>query len=181
MELHWGESSSTSGLKNSWTSIGWGNYTPWNEQQFGTWKIGWASRKERRTCLPTIHDFFRCYDMGVSKNSGTPKSSMSIGFSIINHPFWGTPVFGKRKFQGGVTYFQSTQNCGGFIEEYAASSFRVEALKDDPQVIMETWIYNRWDKRVVRVVWGVRGWWIRQKLKIIRTKQRVGLLPKKQG
>ena len=29
-------------------------------------------------------------DMGVSKNSGTPKSSILIGFSIINHPFWGT-------------------------------------------------------------------------------------------
>ena len=27
--------------------------------------------------------------MGVSKNWGTPKSSILIGFSIINHPFWG--------------------------------------------------------------------------------------------
>ena len=26
----------------------------------------------------------------VSENSGTPKSSILIGFSIINHPFWGT-------------------------------------------------------------------------------------------
>ena len=24
-----------------------------------------------------------------------PKSSILIGFSIINHPFWGTPIFGK--------------------------------------------------------------------------------------
>ena len=31
--------------------------------------------------------------MGVSKNNGTPKSSILIGFSIINHPFWGTPLF----------------------------------------------------------------------------------------
>ena len=31
--------------------------------------------------------------MGVSKNSGTPKSSILIGFSIINHPFWGTPIY----------------------------------------------------------------------------------------
>ena len=30
--------------------------------------------------------------MGVSKNGGTPKSSILIGFSIINHPFWGTPT-----------------------------------------------------------------------------------------
>ena len=33
--------------------------------------------------------------MGVSKNSGTPKSSIIIGFSIINHPFWGTLIFGN--------------------------------------------------------------------------------------
>ena len=26
--------------------------------------------------------------MGVSKNRGTPKLSIFIGFSIINHPFW---------------------------------------------------------------------------------------------
>ena len=33
--------------------------------------------------------------LGVSKNSGTPKSSILIGFSIINHPFWGTPILGN--------------------------------------------------------------------------------------
>ena len=50
------------------------------------------------------HPYFTGYDfipyiysnfMGVSKNSGTPKSSILIGFSIINHPFWGTPIFGN--------------------------------------------------------------------------------------
>ena len=34
-------------------------------------------------------------DMGVSENSGTPKSSILIGFSIINHPFLGTSIFGN--------------------------------------------------------------------------------------
>jgi len=33
--------------------------------------------------------------MGVSENSGTPKSSILIGFSILNHPLWGTPIFGS--------------------------------------------------------------------------------------
>jgi len=33
--------------------------------------------------------------MDVSENSVTPKSSILIGFSIINHPFWGTPIFGN--------------------------------------------------------------------------------------
>ena len=32
--------------------------------------------------------------MDVSENSGTPKSSILIEFSIINHPFWGTTIFG---------------------------------------------------------------------------------------
>ena len=35
------------------------------------------------------------HDMGVSKNRGTPKSSILIGFSITNHPFWGIPIFGN--------------------------------------------------------------------------------------
>ena len=34
--------------------------------------------------------------MDVSENNGTPKSSILIGFSIINHPFGGnTPIFGN--------------------------------------------------------------------------------------
>ena len=33
--------------------------------------------------------------MDVSENNGTPKSSILIGFSIINHPFWGTPILGN--------------------------------------------------------------------------------------
>ena len=33
--------------------------------------------------------------MAVSKNRGTPKSSILIGLSLINHPFWGTTIFGS--------------------------------------------------------------------------------------
>ena len=34
--------------------------------------------------------------VGVSKNrGGPPKSSILIGFSIINHPFWGITIFGS--------------------------------------------------------------------------------------
>ena len=33
--------------------------------------------------------------MDVSENSGTRKSSILVGFSIISHPFWGTPIFGN--------------------------------------------------------------------------------------
>ena len=40
-----------------------------------------------------------CTHMDVSENNGTPKSSILIGFSIINHPFWGTPIFGNTHIQ----------------------------------------------------------------------------------
>ena len=36
----------------------------------------------------------------ASKNRGTPKSSILIGFSTINHPFWGTPIFGNTYIAG---------------------------------------------------------------------------------
>ena len=36
--------------------------------------------------------YYYSYYMGVSENGGTPKSSILIRFSIINHPFWGTPI-----------------------------------------------------------------------------------------
>ena len=36
-----------------------------------------------------------CMDMDVSKNSGTPQNPILMGFSIINHPFWGRPIFGN--------------------------------------------------------------------------------------
>ena len=42
--------------------------------------------------------------MGVSENNGTPKSSILIGFSIINHLFWGTFIFGNTHIRINVTY-----------------------------------------------------------------------------
>ena len=46
--------------------------------------------------IPKRSRLQNCQDyMSVSENSGTPKSSILIGFSIINHPFWGTPIFGN--------------------------------------------------------------------------------------
>ena len=37
--------------------------------------------------------------MGVSKNNGTPKLSILIGFSTINHPFWVLyPYFWKHSY-----------------------------------------------------------------------------------
>ena len=45
--------------------------------------------------------------MGVSKNRGkNPKSSILIGFSIINHPFWGTPIFGNTHIGIIINHYQ---------------------------------------------------------------------------
>ena len=36
--------------------------------------------------------FFYIAHVDVSENSATPKSSILIGFSITNDPFWGTTI-----------------------------------------------------------------------------------------
>ncbi len=47
----------------------------------------WDNRPEmRKSCWVSL---------GVSKNRGTPKSSILIGFSLVNHPFRGTSIFGN--------------------------------------------------------------------------------------
>ena len=53
----------------------------------------WHMKNVKMTCSfiewkPSL----RVPDMDVSKNSGTPKSSILMGFSIINHPLW-VPLF----------------------------------------------------------------------------------------
>ena len=55
--------------------------------------------------------------MGVSKNNGTPKSSTFIGFSIINHPFWGTIIFGNTHINmGGDSRFSYVIVDPGILE-----------------------------------------------------------------
>ena len=49
--------------------------------------------------------------MGVSQNSSTPKSSFSIGFSIINHPFWGNPIFGNIHICIQIYIYKHIQSC----------------------------------------------------------------------
>ena len=39
------------------------------------------------------------------KNRGTPKSSILIGFPIINHPFWGISIFGNTPMSNGYRWF----------------------------------------------------------------------------
>ncbi len=60
--------------------------------RFPLWESGWFF---------SIPSFSIQKHMDVSKNSGgPPKSSIWIGFSLINHPFWGTIIFGNTHMLG---------------------------------------------------------------------------------
>ena len=57
---------------------------------------GWLRIPDISHGIPSWHRHLWCpLHMGASKNRGTPKSSILIGFSIINHPFWGTTILGN--------------------------------------------------------------------------------------
>ena len=47
--------------------------------------------------------------MGVSLNGGTPKSSILVGFSIINHSILGYPYFRKHPYETHQTITQRTK------------------------------------------------------------------------
>ena len=67
--------------------------------RWGSWRAtghgGPRPRPRRRRWLRVHVPSTSIYHMGVFKNRGTPRSSILIGFSIINHLFWGTPIFGN--------------------------------------------------------------------------------------
>ena len=66
--------------------------------------IGWIE-----SSVPSVY-------MAVSKNSGTPKSSIFIGFSTINHPFWGTTIFGNTHISHPGTLVESSGTWGAGLE-----------------------------------------------------------------
>ena len=48
-------------------------------------------------------------NMDVSENSGTPKSSILIGFSNTNYLFWGTPIFGNTQISFYYLFLQQSE------------------------------------------------------------------------
>ena len=74
--------------------------------------------------------------MGVSKNRGTPKSSILIGFSIINHPFWGvnTPIFVNTHMFFERVATKKTHRHQSFVSSFADSEAFQEhkALSKNP-------------------------------------------------
>ena len=67
---------------------------------------------------------FPFQELGVSENSGTPKSSILIGFSIINHPTMGVPLF------------LETPNCDSlFLQESESPFWRLNSLNSSFRVL----------------------------------------------
>ena len=58
-------------------------------KRHSTWK-----KQVPAASLPCVY-FYGCFQ---KNNRGTPKSSILIGFSFINHPFWDTPNFWKHPY-----------------------------------------------------------------------------------
>ena len=64
--------------------------------------LSWEEKNRTPPAMDKKNAILRCAPPGhmdVSENSGTPKSSILIGFSIINHPFLETSIsFPKNTF-----------------------------------------------------------------------------------
>ena len=69
--------------------------------------------------------------MGVSKNNGTPKSSILIGFSTINHPF-------------RVPLFLETPKSADTWQCTTPKIFRAKNHWEDSSWIEETWWEKKW-------------------------------------
>ena len=60
--------------------------------------------------------------LGVSENSGTPKSSILIGFSIVNHPFWGIHIFGNIHVNSKINKLEDVSLWLRFSRNYGSST-----------------------------------------------------------
>ena len=100
----------------------------------------WGILSEDPSLHPCIHvvvpSLGFVFFLDVSKNSGTPKSSILIGFFIINHPFWGTPIFGNTQigwyFQKKSKLVYSTQGKAKILIRFSTPKPESWWLEDDP-------------------------------------------------
>jgi len=104
----------------SWMTDAQTDATPKN-QWLGTLKAPIVERKI----------IFQNHHLGVSENNGIPKSSILIGFSIISHPFWGTPIFGNThihedKYKKMLTVFTGSTHV--FVLRLGMRRFHAEAV-----------------------------------------------------
>ena len=60
--------------------------------------------------------------MRVSKNHDISKSSSLKGFSSINYPFWGTPIFGNTHMEISMTCHRFLNFLGGLFTQEAGNN-----------------------------------------------------------
>ena len=124
---------------------------------------------------PTNHGVFNYLKMDVSANRHTPKSSILIGFSIINHPFWGTPIFGNTQndhfgvWNGGTTIWGNTHILGKLCSLKLTLPMNI-GLYQQEHVIFQpsnsgcylsvTGRAKNWHNHVLaKIIFWARGWW----------------------
>ena len=94
--------------------------------------------------------------MDDSKNSDTPKTSILIGCSIINHSFWGTPIFGNTYQSSKDNFPTSAPDSFGLWGEpgfwksqivyYSNLEVSGEPRKKKTAMTwtIESWLFNSW-------------------------------------
>ena len=82
--------------------------------------------------------------------SGTPKSSILIGFSIINHPFWGTPIFGNTQMVVDL------QNVNAFLKETDETNRPNRAKKGRADDFLREWDFS--DMNPFKLFGSLDGW-----------------------
>ena len=88
--------------------------------------------------------------MGVSKNRGTPKSSILIRFSIINHPFWGTTILGNTHIYICILVFHHQQYRIHWSEMWSCLwKMKKKSSFGRPDL---------WCFQEIRIIWLGNGW-----------------------
>ena len=124
-----------------------------------TWMgLRFAHKSPAQICSPNINalsiSVYRLMD--VSENKGTPKSSILIGCSIINPPFWGTPIlgnthireiFGRTQFGPELKMGQNLAPHGCWLPEMQIlpSHISIDGALDAPRIRFKpgaTWLKN---------------------------------------
>ena len=110
------------------------NITPWASTD--SW---YDHRNTFEGCWVSIIPGNKKKHIDVSKNRGTPKSSILIGFSIINHPFWGTPIFGNTHINITTPFFPNYQTPRFGIPGFREAFHRTVFLSIRPGALRVGW------------------------------------------
>ena len=96
----------------------------------------WHGRLWRSSCCEHMY-IYNLY-IGVSKNRGTPKSSILIDFSTRNHPFWGAPTLETPIYTFENKYWLSSSwqelNLGHFGRSRHSSSAKYANCSSSSQI-----------------------------------------------